>query len=93
MGIAVIGFAMGGPACMANTDSGGCMCRVNDLFEIRNFACLPENGHSTIKQGNTSAVVAPVFQPLEAFNQYWISFFFTNISYNTTHNRLVICQL
>ena len=59
------------------------------VFEVGNFTRFLVGGDVllSIHDGNAGAVVAPVFQPFEAFNQQGRRLTIAHIGYDSTHKE------
>ncbi len=63
MRVNVVGLAMGGPACMRNSEVTANICIFGNLLKVRYFTLCLINFQSTIKQRDSGTVVSAVLKP------------------------------
>ncbi len=85
MGIGIIGFTVGCPACMGHAQASRGIFILNKSFEIGNLAAAFKYIQALVEQGNTCTVVSSVFQSFESFNKNGIGFPGSDIANNSTH--------
>src|SRR5438132_10816747 len=88
MGVPVVRGAMGSPAGMPHAYMAGYIFIRKKIFEIIYLACYfidVDMLAVLIQQGNARAVISPVFQSLQSFEQDGVGIFFADIRYYSTH--------
>jgi hypothetical protein len=86
--IEVIGFAVGSPTGVGNTDGAGNVLGFSKALQVCHLAFgfievqLTGSGH----HGDARTVIAPVFQPVQSFYQNWIGIPASQIANYTTHD-------
>jgi len=67
VGIAVVGFAVGGPACMAHAGVGVEVFADEAVFELGYFPFLLIDAEVVVEKGYATGVITPVFEAFETF--------------------------
>ena len=78
--------AMGGPACMADASLAGQWFMDQQIAEVDQLADGPTAGQgAVIHRGDTSAVIAAIFKPLERLYKQRCRFVVAKYPYNSAH--------
>ena len=86
MGVAVAGFAVGGPAGMPDAAMGVQVFPENGLLQFRNPSFLLIYFEVVaVEQSHPCTIVTPVFEPFQAGDHDGISFFGASVSYDSAH--------
>ena len=87
VGVYVVGRAMRCPAGVANTEPTRGLVAVHVFEQVIHLAFAPVvlQGAVIVENGNSSAVVAAVFQPFQAFDEEGESFLFSQIPDDSAH--------
>src|SRR5688572_25019149 len=88
MCIAVVGFAMRGPTGMTDADMGVKIFAYQGFFEVGYLAFFLVYLEAAVEQGYAGTIVPAVFEALQAFQDYRVSFFRTSICYYSAHGCL-----
>ncbi len=87
MGVYVVGFAVRRPARVPHTDPGVKLFVVQFGFERRYFSLFLVHLQALpVHQGHARAVVAPVFEPFQAFYHQRARFPVPNVCHNAAHS-------
>jgi hypothetical protein len=92
VGVAVVGFAVCGPAGVAHAGVRVEVFADEAVFEIGDLPFLFVDAEVGVEEGDAGAVVAAVFKAFEAFQDDWISFSGSDISNNATHRNFSFCH-
>ena len=86
MGVAVRGFAVGGPAGVADTQASRQRMRLSQRFQRRNASRAFAYANAAVSQhGDACAVVSPVFQSPQPVQQNGLRILRANITYDSAH--------
>ena len=87
MRIQVAGFAMGGPAGVANSNGALCLLSSHEIFKLCNLPFFLVNGSIAIEKCHTCGIISAIFKSFKTLDKYWISITGSDISYNSAHSN------